>query len=111
MYARRTKANYDTSLSDESGFAHNKMYVAQVGLNKLTENSENILTLHYNHFNREYDESGYFDWYNSDSTVLKAERKIKATKKISYGYGIEYKYDSGLFNNLDLVIPHKRECR
>ena len=100
VYARRTKANYDTSLSDESGFAHNKMYVAQVGLNKLTENSENILTLHYNHFNREYDESGYFDWYNSDSTVLKAERKIKATKKISYGYGIEYKYDSGSFTNL-----------
>ena len=99
VYARRTKANYDASLSDESGFAHNKMYVAQAGLNKLTENSENILTLHYNHYNREYDEGGYFDWYNSDSTVLKAERRIKPIEKISYGYGIEYKYDSGSYTN------------
>ncbi len=99
VYARRTKANYDASSSDESGFAHDKMYVAQAGLNKLTENSENILTLHYNHYNREYDEGGYFDWYNSDSTVLKAERRIKPIEKISYGYGIEYKYDSGSFTN------------
>lgn len=99
LYARRTKANYDTSSSDESGFAHDKMYVAQAGLNKVTENSENILTFHYNHYNREYDEGGYFDWYISDSTVLKAERRIKPIEKISYGYGIEYKYDSGSFTN------------
>ncbi len=99
VYARRTKANYDASSSDESGFAHDKMYVLQTGLNKLTENSESILKLHYNHYNREYDEGGYFDWYNSDSAVLKAERRIKPIKKLSYGYGIEYKYDSGSFTN------------
>ena len=99
VYARRTKANYDASSSDESGFAHDKMYVVQAGLNKLTENSENILKLHYNQYNREYDEGGYFDWYNSDSVVLKAERRIKPIEKISYGYGIEYKYDSGSFTN------------
>ena len=39
-YARRTKANYDASLSDETGFSHNKMYVFQTGLNKLTKDSE-----------------------------------------------------------------------
>jgi len=99
VYARRTKANYDASSSDESGFSHDKMYVVQTGLNKLTENSENILKLHYNQYNREYDEGGYFDWYNSDSAVLKAERRIKPIEKISYGYGIEYKYDSGSFTN------------
>jgi len=99
VYARRTKANYDASSSDESGFAHDKMYVVQTGLIKLTENSENILKLHYNQYNREYDEGGYFDWYNSDSAVLKAERRIKPIEKISYGYGIEYKYDSGSFTN------------
>ena len=43
-YARRTKANYDASLSDETGFSHNKMYVFQTGLNKLTKDSENFLT-------------------------------------------------------------------
>ncbi len=99
VYARRTKANYDASSSDESGFAHDKMYIVQTGLIKLTENSENILKLHYNQYNREYDEGGYFDWYNSDSAVLKAERRIKPIEKISYGYGIEYKYDSGSFTN------------
>jgi len=99
IYSRRTKANYDASLSDESGFAHDKVYIVQTGLNKLTENSENKLTLHYNHYNREYDESGYFDWYNSDSAVLKAERIIKPINKISYGYGAEYKYDSASFTN------------
>ncbi len=99
FYARRTKANYDASSSDESGFAHDKMYVVQASLNKLNKNSENVLTFHYNHYNREYDESGYFDWYNSHSTVLKAERRIKPIKKISYGYGVDYKYDTGSFTN------------
>ncbi len=99
FYARRTKANYDASSSDESGFAHDKMYVVQTSLNKLNKNSENVLTFHYNHYNREYDESGYFDWYNSHSTVLKAERRIKPIKKISYGYGVDYKYDTGSFTN------------
>lgn len=99
VYARRTKANYDASSSDENGFAHDKMYVAQVSLNKLTKNSENILTLHHNHYNREYDESGYFDWYNSHSSVLKAERRINPLEKISYGYGLDYKYNTGSFTN------------
>ena len=98
-YARRTKANYDASTSDESGFSHNKMYVFQTGLSKLTQNSENLLTFHLHHHNREYDESGYFDWYNSDSALVKAERRVKVLDKFSYGYGSEYKYDSGSFTN------------
>ena len=99
IYTRRTKSNYDASSSDESGFAHEKMYVIQTGFNKLTNNSENELKLHFNHYNREYDESGYFSWYNSDSAVFKADRRIKTENKISYGYGAEYKYDSGSFFN------------
>ena len=98
-YARRTKANYDASVSDESGFSHDKMYVLQTGLNKLTQNSENLLTFHLHHYNREYDESGYFDWYNSESALLKAERKIKVLDKFSYGFGTEYKYESASFTN------------
>ncbi len=98
-YARRTKANYDASSSDESGYSHNKMYVFQTGINKLTQNSENLLTFHLHHHNREYDESGYFDWYNSESALLKAERRIKVLDNFSYGYGTEYKYESGSFTN------------
>ena len=53
IYTRRTKTNYDASSSDESGFAHDKMYVLQTGVNKLTSNSETKFTLHFNHYNRE----------------------------------------------------------
>ena len=99
LYSRRTKAHYDASTSDPSGFAHDKMYVFQTNLNGINKNSENLITFHYHHYNREYDESGYFDWYNSDTAVIKTERKIKATDKISYGYGAEYKYDGAEFTN------------
>ncbi len=98
-YARRTKANYDASTSDESGYSHDKMYIFQTGLNKLTKDSENLLTFHLHHNNREYDESGYFDWYNGQSALLKAERRIKKSNKFSYGYGSEYNYISGSFTN------------
>ena len=60
------------------------MYVLQTGLSKLTQNSENLLTFHLHHHNREYDESGYFDWYNSDSALVKAERRVKVLNKFSY---------------------------
>lgn len=98
-YVRRTKANYDASTSDENGFSHDKMYAFQTGLNKLTQNSENFLTFHLHHYNREYDESGYFDWYNSETALLKAERRINIFDKLSYGYGAEYKYESASFTN------------
>ena len=99
IYARRTKSNYDTSTSDESGWAHDKMYIAQTGLSKLTSNSENDFRLHLHHYNREYDEGGYFSWYNSDTIILKADRRVKTNNKFSYGFGTEYKYDSGSFFN------------
>ena len=57
------------------------MYVAQTGLSKITSNSENDLRLHFAHYNREYDEGGYFSWYNSDSIVIKADRRIKREQK------------------------------
>ena len=99
FYTRRTKANYDASSNDESGFSHDKVYIFQKSLNKLTQNTENLITFHYHHYNREYDESGYFDWYNSDSILIKTERKIDHLKNFSYGYGAEYKYDSGSFTD------------
>ena len=34
VYTRRTKAS-DASSSDETGFIHDKMYVAQVSLNRI----------------------------------------------------------------------------
>ena len=57
FYTRRTKSNYDTSTSDENGFAHDKMYIFQTSLSNLTKNSENLLTFHLHHYDREYDET------------------------------------------------------
>ncbi len=98
-YARRTKSNYDASSNDESGFAHDKMYVFQTNLSLLQSDSINTLSFHVHHYNREYDESGYFDWYKSQTALIKGESKVNFSKNISYGYGAEYKYDSGSFTN------------
>tara|TARA_Y100001970_G_scaffold293809_1_gene443400 strand:+ start:2438 stop:4324 length:1887 start_codon:yes stop_codon:yes gene_type:complete len=99
LYSRRTKSNYDASTSDASGFGDDNMYALQTSLSQITKNSENLIIFHYNKYDREYEESGYFDEYNSDSFVMKAERKTKHSNKISYGYGSEFKYDSGNFTN------------
>ena len=98
-YARRTKSNYDASSNDESGFAHDKMYVHQANLSMLQKNSINTLSFHAHHYNREYDESGYFDWYKSQTVLIKGESKVNFSQNISYGYGGEYKYESGSFTN------------
>ncbi len=98
-YARRTKSNYDASSNDESGFAHDKMYILQTNLSFLQKNSVNTLSFHAHHYNREYDESGYFDWYKSQTALIKGESKVNFSQNISYGYGAEYKYDSGSFTN------------
>ena len=97
FYTRRTKSNYDASTSNEGGFAHDKMYVFQTGISKLTQDSENLVTLHLHRYDREYDESGYFDEYDSETALIKAERRVEAKDKFSYGFGTEYKYETGAF--------------
>jgi len=99
FYTRRTKANYDASTSDERGFSHDKMYIFQAGISKLTKNSENLFTFHLHHYDREYDESGYFDEYDSETGLIKAERRVEPLEKFSYGFGTEYKYESGSFTD------------
>ena len=48
---------------------------------------------------RGYENGGYLDEYYSQSFVLKAESKVKPVGKLSFGYGSEYKYDWGNFEN------------
>jgi outer membrane cobalamin receptor len=57
------------------------------------------LIFHYHNYDREYENSGVLDEYDSESLVVKGERKIKSTSKLSFGYGTEYKYDWGAFEN------------
>ena len=100
FYSRKTVADYDGSSSDEFGYvSDSRMHVLQTGLEHISKNSENNLIFHYHNYDREYENSGVLDEYDSESLVVKGERKIKSTSKLSFGYGTEYKYDWGAFEN------------
>ena len=100
FYSRKTVADYDGSSSDEFGYvSDNRMHTLQTGLEHISKNAENNLIFHYHNYDREYENSGVLDEYDSESLVVKGERKIKSTNKLSFGYGTEYKYDWGAFEN------------
>ena len=100
LYGRKTKADYDGSATDETGYvSNNKMYAFQTGLEHRTNNSESDLKVHYHKYDREYENSGYLDEYYSESLVLKGERNFERNSSLSFGYGSEYKYDWGNFEN------------
>ena len=100
LYSRSTKADYDGSATDEAGYvADNKMYALQSILEHKTNNSENNLIFHYHNYDRGYRNSGYLDEYDSESITIKGERAISQNDSISFGYGSEYKYDWGAFEN------------
>jgi len=100
LYSRRTEADYDGSSSDEESYtADNKMYALQSIFEHRSKNSDNSLIFHYHNYDRNYENGGYLDEYNSESLVAKAERNIKSNNKLSFGYGSEYKYDWGDFEN------------
>ena len=100
LYGRQTKSDYDGSSSDERGYtSDNKMYAFQSGVNHKTRDAESYLTFHYHNYDRDYENSGYLDEYYSESIVLKGEQSNYLNENISYGYGSEYKYDWGNFEN------------
>ena len=100
LYSRKTKADYDGSATDEKGYvADNRMYALQSGFEHKSQNSENNLILHYHNYDREYHNATYLDEYDSESLVVKADRSTKLNNKFSFGYGSEYKYDWGAFEN------------
>ena len=100
LYSRRTLSDYDGSATNEIGYiSDNKMYALQSGLEYKTKNSNNNATLHYHSYDRNYENGGYLDEYYSEALNLKLESKIIANEKLSFGYGGEYKYDWGSFEN------------
>jgi len=100
FYSRKTVADYDESASNELGYvSDNRMHILQTGLEHISKNSENNLIFHYQNYDREYENAGILDEYDSKSLVVKGERKIKSTSKLSFGYGSEYKYDWAAFEN------------
>ena len=100
FYSRATKAAYDNSSTDESGYhSDNKMYALQSGIERVYKNFEDNLIFHYHKYDRQYENGGFLDEYYSQSLVTKAERKIKTNEKLSFGYGSQYTYDWGNFEN------------
>ena len=104
LYSRKTKSDYDGSSSSEEGYiSDNRMYAFQNGLDHKSKKSEDAFVFHYHNYDREYeniDGTSVLDEYDSESFVVKGERKIIPTnKKFSFGYGSEYKYDWGNFEN------------
>ena len=75
------------------------MYTIQTGLEHVSKTNENNLTFHYHNYDRQYENSGFLDEYYSKSLVIKGENKNKFSKNISFGYGSEFKYDWGSFEN------------
>lgn len=100
LYSRKNKADYDGSATDEKGYvADNRMYAFQSGFEHKFKNTENNLIFHYHNYDREYHNATYLDEYKSESFVVKAETISKLNNSFSLGYGSEYKYDWGAFEN------------
>jgi vitamin B12 transporter len=99
-YIRQTIAEYDNSNTNQTGYeGDNKMGSIQFGLENQIANLKNNYVFYYNIYDREYDERGTFDTYESEVLGLKYDFSKLVNQKISFGLGSEYKYDWGYFNN------------
>ena len=74
------------------------MLTTQFNINFLEKNSKKEFTLYQNIYDREYNEQGTIDYYDSSATGLKYDFS-KFFENYSYGYGSEYRHDSGKFEN------------
>ena len=99
-YLRQTKAKYDNSIINQDGYiGDNKMGSIQFGLENQNSSKKNNYIFYYNIYDREYDERGVMDTYESEVLGVKYDSSKKINEKISFGLGSEYKYDWGSFNN------------
>lgn len=100
LYSRKTLADYDNSATDEHGYvSDNRMHALQTGIEHISTSSETDIKFHYHNYDREYQNGGYLDEYYSESLVLKGEKRSQLNNNFSLGFGSEYKYDWGYFEN------------
>ena len=71
----------------------------QIGLEKMSQLSNHKYILYYNIYDREYDERGTIDSYESEVVGLKYDLSKTINNETSFGAGTEYKYDWGYFDN------------
>ncbi len=99
-YLRQTIAEYDNSNTNQTGYeGDNKMSSIQFGLENKIEKKEENYVFYYNFYDREYDERGTIDKYESEVLGVKYDSSNNLNDKISIGTGYEYKYDWGYFDN------------
>ena len=67
--------------------------------NEKRQNHKQNSILHYTVYDREYDERGTIDTYESEVIGLKYDFSKTLNETISFGLGSEYKYDWGYFDN------------
>jgi len=99
-YLRQTIADYDNSSSNQYGYkGDNKMGSFQFGLKKSNIQMNNNYVIFYNNYNREYDEIGTLDTYESEAIGIKYNMDKTINDKISIGGGSEYIFNWGHFDN------------
>ena len=99
-YLRQTKSEYDNSNINQTGYSgDNKMGSVQFSLENKINSKLNDYILYYNFYDREYDERGTIDTYESEVIGLKYNLSDILNRNLSYGVGSEYKYEWGYFDN------------
>lgn len=99
-YIRQTVAAYDNSSTNQTGYeGDNKFGSFQIGLDKKDKTKKKNYIIYYNIYDREYDERGTIDTYESEVIGIKYDFSNILNNSFSYGLGSEYKYDWGYFDN------------
>ena len=99
-YLRQTIAEYDNSDTNQIGYeGDNKMASFQFGLQNYIYDKKNDYVIYYNTYDREYDERGIIDIYESNVIGAKYNFSNNFNDEISFGFGSEYKYEWGYFDN------------
>ena len=101
FYVRETETHYDDmSNNGEVGYSmDNTMQAFQLGFERLEKKFFDDLKLHWQAYAKQIDDGGLTDSYDSQALVARYERGYKKFEKLSFGFGSEYKYDWGRFEN------------
>jgi len=101
FYVRETRTYYDDmDYNGEYGYVmDNTMQVFQTSIDSVSKNMEDLLTFHWQAYAKDIDDGGYSDSYDSQALATRYEKKFNLSEKSSFGFGSEYKYDWGGFEN------------
>ena len=99
-YLRQTIAEYDGSVTNQTGYeGDNKMGSFHLGLDNKSQKQNQNSVIYYTIYDREYDERGTIDTYESEAVGFKYNISKTFNNNFSFGAGSEYKYDWGSFDN------------